>query len=267
MVWAWGDNRWGQLGGGDTVTLTNMTEFTEILIQTNVTRTTNLVVETRQEIKSVPATLTNFTEVVTWVERHYLDAVDYTDATRPFVRQPVNIPGKLEGISHHGALLYTVGFHGGDGEDGRTEWLDASACDGVSASLVDSMALPVAPRPLLVNGSNLFLGRADTTNQPSRLEAWTLSETTGRFTLLNSVELRTSAQALFSRGELLAAQFTRDANLFHAGTLAPLGSGSAPACLTLDLGHADGDITHGLWVPLLDYGVKLIQAGVGGGVP
>src|SRR6185295_158203 len=79
--------------------------------------------------------------VGTWISRSFLDVVDYTDADDPVVRKPVNIPGTLAGLSHGGAVLYTTGTHWTtNAETAWNEYLDASAYDGVSAHLVDSLA-------------------------------------------------------------------------------------------------------------------------------
>src|SRR5205823_4466060 len=111
-------------------------------------------------------TVTNAVPVGTWVSRSYLDVVDYADARNPLVRQPVNIPGTLNGISHQGAVLYTVGTHWTTNQVmAWTQFLDASAYDGVSAHLIDSLALPnTSPLPLLVVETNLFIGHPDYTN-------------------------------------------------------------------------------------------------------
>src|SRR2546422_4090086 len=46
-----------------------------------------------------------------WVQRSYLDVVDYADAANPTARKPVNIPGLLNGVARAAELLYTVGSH------------------------------------------------------------------------------------------------------------------------------------------------------------
>src|SRR5262249_17443247 len=44
-----------------------------------------------------------------WIQLYNLDVVDYADPISPTIRQPVNIPGSLQGLSHEGELLYTTG--------------------------------------------------------------------------------------------------------------------------------------------------------------
>src|SRR5262249_29699797 len=125
--------------------------------------------------KDTGQTITNQPPIGIWVQRYYLDVVDYADAKSPTLRAPVNIPGQLNGISMGGSLLYTVAPHWTNWVTDWAEWLDASAYDGVSAALVNSLPLPADwPHPLLIAGSNIFLGRPDTKAGTSQLETWTL---------------------------------------------------------------------------------------------
>jgi hypothetical protein len=199
----------------------------------------------------------------------FLDVVDYTDPSQPAVRPPVCIPGALHGISHQGALLYTVGFH-------RTstnihqghEALDASAYDGVKAHLVDSLSLSnVYPHPVLVNDGNVFLGRgqlysSSTNVPPPAIETWTLSDA-GEFTLLGSVPLTGAATELVSFPGLLAAQVDWNrVEVFDASDPAALrlvGTGPDAGCLYFNLNHADAEPGESLWLPLDAYGVTEVE--------
>src|SRR5439155_8235965 len=97
----------------------------------------------------------------TWVQKYFLDVVDYAHPADPLARKAVNIPGALNGISHQGALLYTVGTHWTTNWSySYTEYLDALAYDGVSAHLVDSLPLSSQwPHPVLVVATNIFVGQ------------------------------------------------------------------------------------------------------------
>jgi len=204
----------------------------------------------------------------TRLQRSYLDVVDYADAQQPTVRPPVNIPGTLQGISHHGELLYTVSFHSTstNGNEGA-EAFDASAYDGVSAYLVDSLSLSnVSLHPVRVSGTNIFLGRAPTyatTNQVSpTLETWTLSSV-GDFTQLGSVTLAGTATDLVSFPGLLAAQLTGNRVLVFDESdptaLRLVGDGPTTGCLQFDLHHGDATRARELWLPLNDYGLTGIK--------
>jgi hypothetical protein len=206
-----------------------------------------------------------------WLQSSYLDVIDFADPVSPTLRGPVNIPGTLHGISHAGELLYTVGIHWTTNQvTDWTEWLDASAYDGVAAHLVDSLALPDAwPHPVLVVNTNVLLGHPGynyvTTNLVAhRLEKWTLPDT-GKFTLLDSATLNAPANDLLDRNGLLAVQET-DGSLAlfddtQPGLASQVGQGSAPGCLWFDLSQSDGALGRGLWFPLGVYGVGMVPAG------
>ncbi|HXT39578.1 MAG TPA: beta-propeller domain-containing protein [Candidatus Angelobacter sp.] len=208
---------------------------------------------------------TNSAPVYYWVQRWYLDVVDYADATNPTIRKPVNIPGSLNGVARAGELLYTVGQHWTDPTnwfgDGR-EYLDASAYDGVEAHLVDSLPLSSFwPHPVLVKDDNVFLGHPTETNTVKNLlEAWTLPDS-GKFTLLGKAELSGAVQNFVSFGDLLAAQIGNEVGLFdvaNPASPAPLVTGGPPGCVWFDLSKADGAPGRGLWLPLGVYGVSMV---------
>ncbi len=200
-----------------------------------------------------------------WVQRSYLDVIDYADPLSPTIRPPVNIPGTLQGLSNAGELLYTVGFHFTTNQVfDWTEWLDASAYDGVAAHFVASLALPdVWPHPVLAVGTNVFIGRPGYNNTNAnivahQLETWTLLAN-GMFSKSGSVTLANPASSLLGLGSLLAAQESDNSiDLFDdsaPATLKLIGSGQPPECLWFDLNQADGTVDRGLWIPLGAYGV------------
>jgi hypothetical protein len=210
--------------------------------------------------------------VVGWptgYQRSFLDVVDYADARHPTVRKPVSIPGNLQGLSHNGALLYTIGFHctATNYYEGY-EALDASAYDGVAVHLVDSLSLSnVYPHPALVSGTNVFLGRAQgyysTSNTvPPALETWTLSSA-GKFTKLGSVALPAAASELVSFPGLLAAQVdwsrVRVYDRSDPAALRQVGEGPTASCLYFNLRQADAAPARALWLPLDSYGVTRID--------
>jgi hypothetical protein len=215
---------------------------------------------------------TNVYPAGAWVQRNDLDVVDYADAKNPTVRQPVNISGELQGISHQGALLYTLSsqWHWVTNSSGSryTQWtqnLDALAYDGVAAHLVDSLPLASSwPRPVDVVGNNVFLGRSGydytTTNRyPHYLEVWTVPNT-GKFTQLGRLTLENPAQDLRDYPGMLAVQQSDQTilliDLANPASLSVIGSSRPAGCLWwFDLAHADGNTSAGLWVPLGGFGV------------
>jgi hypothetical protein len=205
--------------------------------------------------------VTNTPPVGIWVERYYLDVVDYADPKSPTVRTPVNIPGQLSAIGRAGALLYTQGPHWTNWVTDWSQWLDVSAYDGVSASLVASMALPTDwPHPLLINDPSIYIGRPDTTANTSQLETWTVADS-GEFTQLGALGLGSTVNTLASYDQLLVAQFSDSMLLLDAtkpAALATIGKGQIENCLWSDLTQADGSLTKGLWLPLGDFGLSSV---------
>jgi hypothetical protein len=213
--------------------------------------------------KETGVTITNVVPVGVWVQRYYLDVVDYADPKLPTMRTPVNIPGQLNGLSHDGALIYTVGAHWKDWNTDWAEWLDASAYDGVAASLVDSLPLPNDwPHPLLVSEATIYLGRPNSGAETGELETWRLAET-GKFTKTASVKLGSAASVMAQFGKVLVVQQNSGTVLFDAtdpAGLVVVGKSPAQGCYWFDLSRADASREQGLWVPLGDYGVT--QVGV-----
>ena len=194
-----------------------------------------------------------------WVQRYYLDVIDYNDPEDPLLRKPVNIPGSLIGIHKQGELLFTRGQDlMRDYWQGGEETISASAYDGVSASLVDSITIPNTwPKPAEARDGYVYLGRpgVDQKKDPA-IELWEVSAE-GEFSLANSVALETPANQLAFYGDLLAVQSSR-IDLFDASAppaLVKVGSGSPQVCYGVGLDAGDGSVARGLWLPLGWYGV------------
>lgn len=230
-----------------------------------------------QEEKPDSGANTGATRLIwTWVQKHYLTVIDYSDPSTPTIRQPVNIPGTLRGLSHGGAVIYTIGNQWD--ENGKTdwnEWLSASAYDGVSASLIDSLELSrVWPYPVTLYGGTVFLGKApinETVNDESgntttvveaaRLESWALADT-GQFQMIAGVEVREAANDLRIFDDLLVKDGQNSTDLYDANapeSLTVIGSGDREGCLWLNLMNADGSVAEGLWAPLGAYGLTHLE--------
>lgn len=191
-----------------------------------------------------------------WMDQYYLDVIDYSDAAHPTQRDPVNISGSLAGLSHDGAVLYTVSPHDGLSDH---QWLDALAYDGISASLIDSLPLAVDwPSPVLVGGTNIFLGlAARDTNSTSTIETWNLADT-GRFSRAGSLTLNAPAESFKLFGGLLASQTGNHLQLIDVSipqSPQSVGGGGPSNCLWFNAENGDGSLARGLWIPLGDYGV------------
>lgn len=195
-----------------------------------------------------------------WVQRYFLDVIDFNDPRDPLVRKPVNVPGSLLGVDRGGQLLYTQGYevNGESYWTGASERISASAYDGVEARLVDRLSLPQTwPHPSLSDRGFVYLGRpADDKNKTSAIEAWTIADT-GKFQLQRSVTVEAPVQQLALFGELLAAQASviELYRVAQPGQPELVGRGDPQGCFSGMLDGADADPTRGLWVPLGWYGV------------
>ncbi|MEW6306091.1 MAG: beta-propeller domain-containing protein [Verrucomicrobiota bacterium] len=199
-----------------------------------------------------------------WAQRHFLDVVDYADATVPTVRPPVSVPGELRGIARGGSLLYTVGVHWQPSDWWSWgEHLDASAYDGAAVHLVDSLALSrLWPHPVVTADTNVFVGQpgetGSTNTPPPMVETWTLDDT-GRFVKLGGAAVESSAYALVTLPGLLATHeaaglvgvFDRS----NPAALLRLASAAPPGCVWPDLEAADGAPGRGVWIPLGGFGL------------
>lgn len=209
-------------------------------------------------------TLTNDPPKGAYVQRQYLDVIDYSDPEDPLLRKPVNIPGSLIGIHRQGELLFTRGYDLSQGYwQGGDETISASAYDGTQASLIDSLNLEQSwPKPALAQNGQIYLGRPATTNQSPALEVWNLSPD-GKFSLANSVDLSTPASQLAFYDGLLAVQ-TSQIELYDASSppaLVHIGAADTRACYGVALDNGAGSVQRGLWLPLGWYGVIHIPAG------
>ena len=198
---------------------------------------------------------------VGWGQGWFLDVIDFTNPAAPVVRDPISIPSKLAGVSlasTDGAVLFGVGAH----SNSRTtsEYVDASAYDGVSASLIGSVSLGGYSSATLVTAGAVLVARSSGTTGEI-----------GTFTLTNSatlaksgtVKLSDAPSALRASGNLLAARISDGIHLFdqtHPATLLPIGTDGGNEPVWGDISYSDGAIDRGLWVPLGEYGVEFIES-------
>jgi hypothetical protein len=192
-----------------------------------------------------------------WVERSYLNVIDFANPADPMIRRPVEIPGSLIGLSHGGAMLYTVGARwqpDASWSSDWTEYLDASSYDGVSVRRVDSLELPRTwPRPYVAQGGDLFLGRAGVNARDGALlERWRLSDE-GRFEPLVKIGLKAPAERLVVRGALLLVQAGGQVvmmDISDPDLPRRVGGETPPGCVWVPLNRAEGGADRGIWVPL-----------------
>ena len=263
VLWAWGSSDFGQLGAGLPTFATNLVVKTNVSMILTYDNVTNILQKTNYNYLTHQVLVTNEWPVYSTLEHDFLDVVDYTRPADPVVRPPVSLPGALQGISHEGALLYTVARRALDTQsDDFAQWLDASVYDGVEAHLVDSVAFPrQSSLPLATRDATIFVQRIVKETDPAfALEAWSLSNS-GRFTRLAEVPFSGAADTLAVFSDLLAAQTAAGLQLFDVSAPAridPVGAGAPAGCTYYNLDNADGLLPGGLWLPLGDYGVQWI---------
>ncbi len=191
--------------------------------------------------------------------RHFLDVVDFSDATAPAVRKPVSISGALAGISHGGQLIYTRALPTADSKDPNV-YLQAGAYDGLAVSLVGSMPIPDGWSQNLwiqPNGT-VWLGRSATTStNASSLETWALNPT-GKFDYLGSTVVAEPVSELRLVDGLLLATSSSHVLLLDPAlpvNAKPVLSEAKPCSLWYDSATIAADRTHGLWLPRNNYGL------------
>ena len=195
-------------------------------------------------------------QIFKFVTKHFLHVIDYADAASPVVRKPVNIPGMLQGASHEGGVIYTVGMHfNAEGATDGGEWLDASAYDGVAAYLVDSLSLTNWPRPITLNGADIFIGRS------TSLERWQLSAE-GMLERLSAIDTKGPVYETKFFGDLAAVTSNSKILLYDASDRAVfrLIGEAMINCHGAELQNADGALGRGLWIPQNEYGVLKVPA-------
>ena len=196
-----------------------------------------------------------------WGQGWFLDVIDFTNPAAPVVRDPVSIPNKLAGVSlasTQGAVLYGVGGH----LDSKvnTEYLDASAYDGVTASLIGSVSMGGWTSAALVDAGAVLIARNSGTT--GEIATFTLSNT-AVLAKVGAVSLGEAPSVLHAAGNLLAARISDGVHLFdktNPTTLLSIGTDAGNEPVWGDISYSDGDPDRGLWIPLGDYGVEFIES-------
>ena len=127
----------------------------------------------------------------------------------------------------------------------------------MSVALLDSLKLTNSwPTPIvLADGKVLAL---QNNAAGSSLQTWEMSATTGRFSQLGSVQLNWQPSTWRMFDKLLVLQGYERFDLYDVTVPAlPVykNTGFPPGSVYPDLVNADGNLDHGMWMPLGDYGV------------
>jgi len=248
-------------GAKTAVTLTSLSR-TNVEPGTLYRLETNIVTKTVQETYWVERMVTNSYPVYEYTTHHHLNVLDYSiDASKPVVRPPVSLPGSLEGLSHQGALIYTVSTRpDADPNNPTRTWLQASAYDGTAAHLVASLEIANVSKNQTAwvetdDAGQLWLAQTD--NEKSHtLSRLSLSDT-GNFQTLAKTPLATAAQNLGHLGNVLSVSLIGTTQLYGISASSEIVPRSQPfdlGCLLPSLDRLAGDETSGFWAPLGDFG-------------
>jgi alpha-tubulin suppressor-like RCC1 family protein len=259
-LFVWGANLPVVGGAGEPVKLSLVSKTTNVQTRTEYVFQTNIVQE--EEIAQVAdsTVVTNTTPFFRYSNSHFLDVVDYQqDPVAPLVREPVPLPGKLQGVQ--GSLLYA------ETADGAAEMtLSALAYDGVAAHRVATLTVStnryeiganVAIDPdgvIVVAWSNWEQGLG-------RLQCWRLTDQ-AQFSLLGSIALtnRTDALTLLDHLAVLHTDVgTRLVNFAQPTHPIALPVNADLNCVWYDISRVSGDAETGVWLPAGDFGSLLLS--------
>jgi hypothetical protein len=230
---------------------------------------TNVTTRTLTETKWVDSTVTNTYPVHEYFTHHHLAVFDFSsNPAKPVSRPPVPIPGRFEGQSHAGALIFTTATRSDPANPANTptptrQILEASAYDGVDAHLVAGLEI-----------ANLTAGDSATVRITPDGTVWVAKSTSpattttntlavlglnpdGRFVQHASTALPAPAHSLDTLGDLLTAWSGSNVRIFdwrEDQAILPVGQPFDLGCLLPGLNRLAGDPTHGVWAPLGDFG-------------
>ncbi|PYI85484.1 MAG: hypothetical protein DME26_10895, partial [Verrucomicrobia bacterium] len=267
-VFVWGGNLSLVGGSGDAAHLSLMSETWIVSTHTHYVTVTNVVQEERISQQLQARVFTNALPVYRYWTRHSLDVVDYQqDPAAPALREPTSLPGVLQGVSHHGAVLYTLATNFRDQPGtGSTLELSALAYDGLAAYFVSTLTLSTNSNEdsalVAVNPNGVVVAARDswTVGHPRRIECWRLDER-GQFVLLGALDRATHSNSLLLLNDLATLRTETGFDLVDLAR--PTAPAALPvsenvSCLWADLGRVRGGREMGLWLPAGELGTLLL---------
>ncbi|MBL9128280.1 MAG: hypothetical protein JNL97_11560, partial [Verrucomicrobiales bacterium] len=184
--------------------------------------------------------------------------------SNPVVRPPVALPGSFRGLSHEGALVYTLATRTDAPADANATsrtWLEAAAYDGTAAHWVagldvanlskgDSASVEITP-----DGS-VWLAQTTDSGKSHALSLLRVSDT-AKFEKRATLALDAAVQSLDHVGDVATISFGSQVRLFRVAdgpSIAPVGQAFDLGCLLQGLHRLSGGPETGYWAPLGDYG-------------
>ena len=268
-LWGWGDNASGQQGSGSEFMYTNQFQLTTVQSVTNFVYHTNSFVDLVVKTNLVYVRQTNvflrtnifshhyFTYETNWfstyrqVNKSFANVIDYSDSSVPVARRPVSIPGRLVGLSHEGAILYTIAAHSGTNGEFQGQWLEAVSYDGTAAYHLDSKRLEGSNTPMVevTKGRVVVLDEAGTNLRVFQLSDAPSLDSVGSIPVSPSHEMELIGSRIVLKG-LDSSIF-----LYDAETLSKEGSATIPPAVyfplkSLAAGPAGFWVTRGWQEPI-----------------
>jgi hypothetical protein len=233
------------------------------------TRTNYIMVGTvvqveQASMQSQNVIVTNATPIYWHGERHWLDVVDYgQDPALPSIRELASLPGRLQGISHQGALLYTVATASTTpGVDLQEIQLSGLAYDGIAAHLVNEMSLSTNSATdnanVAVHPAGVVVVSRDswTSGRPRRLECWQL-DGQGHFELLSSLDRTTHSDALRLLDDLTVLRTETGFEIVdfaQPASVVALPVNEGANAIYTEINRVSGNRSTGLWAPAAGQG-------------
>lgn len=183
-----------------------------------------------------------------WVTDHSLRVLDAADASEPVLRDPVPLPGQLQGVTHGGAVIHCR-VETSDAKGLTSVALQSLGYDGIAARRIAERELPeLGARPLAV----LPDGRiAVTVASGAALETWALDASGALVTVAPAFKLGASVTQFFAFDGLLLGEGDGSLVLVGADPSAPLAvlaRGERPCSLWLTRANLCAPVRSGVWV-------------------
>jgi alpha-tubulin suppressor-like RCC1 family protein len=263
-LFVWGDSISFLSRSNETVQLSLVSTTPVVWLRTNYVTMTNVFLEEQTQQQAQSVIVTNVTPVYWYGDRHWLDVVDYEqDPALPAFREPASLPGRLQGISHHGALLYTVATAAATpGVNLQEIRLSGLAYDGIVAHLVDTVslstnsAIDTANVAVHLDGVVVVASDSWTSGRPRRLDCWQL-DAQGRFGLLGLLDRRAHSDALLLLGDL--AVLSTEAGFEIVDFALPTSAVALPVNesagdIPTEINRVSGNRHTGVWLPVGEQG-------------
>ncbi|MGB8167892.1 MAG: beta-propeller domain-containing protein [Chthoniobacteraceae bacterium] len=194
--------------------------------------------------------------------RHFMRVIDFRVGNQPTAAAEVNVPGRLIGVSPDALRLYTAGqrYEPATGEARAGAAIHACDFRNGLAKLTGQLPLDDPWTPFAVDGETILLGSWVTPSRfaNSHVQAWQ-TDGAGVFQLRSEIAVP-SVERLRLVNHLLVGQWGGTSHFFDVRNPAHIiDLGERGDRVGDNLTDAAGASDRGLWVPLGDAGVEVID--------